>query len=223
MFTSGGLCNNIGMNKYLVSILFAFSVLFPSAAWAQFAKNSLRRVSNATRLQQAVFKASLRAKLPRWGVAVRVPKQALNPGQTLLTPARVVPLQTPANRLFLTQVETLFNKVQKAGLTRADVAALLAAAWVQENGKGFYHSQAALARDLHRFYGDEGPLYEMGGSRVRMYALPVDGILYQPEEYHTPLVLKADEYFVIYDVVNKTGQLVENTPGVYNAFKEVEE
>ncbi len=53
--------------------------------------------------------------------------------------------------------------------------------------------------------------------------LPVDGILYQPAGYKTPVVLKADEYFVIYDTQSRTGKIAEHTPEVYAFFKSQEQ
>ncbi len=83
-----------------------------------------------------------------------------------------------------------------------------------------YTQQEKLAQDLNAFYnGKADILVGPDGRAVKLYALPADGILYMPEECSTPLVLNASDYFVIYDVVAKTGKIAENKPEVYNSFK----
>ena len=57
------------------------------------------------------------------------------------------------------------------------------------------------------------------GREVKLYALPVDGILYKAPGYKVPVVLNSNEYFVIYDVKAQTGKIAENRPEIYNIFK----
>lgn len=87
-------------------------------------------------------------------------------------------------------------------------------------GRGFYGGAKRLAKDLHAFYGGKGTVWvRRDGKEVKFYALPVDGILFQPEGYAKPLVLNSDEYFVIYDIKEQTGWLAENKPSVYEAYR----
>ncbi|MBO5911394.1 MAG: hypothetical protein J6Q05_04295, partial [Elusimicrobiaceae bacterium] len=87
-------------------------------------------------------------------------------------------------------------------------------------GKAFYETQAQLARDLDTFYQGQAEVYVgPDGREVKLYALPVDGILYQPVGYKKPVVLNSNEYFVVYDVTAKTGKIVDNRPEIYNLFQ----
>ena len=95
--------------------------------------------------------------------------------------------------------------------------------WMGPKGEHvLYANQNDLARDLDKFYQGQADVYQSPGGRpVKLYALPVDGLLYGPAEYEVPLVLNADEYFVVYDMLSKTGNIVENIPQVYNLYKRV--
>lgn len=87
-------------------------------------------------------------------------------------------------------------------------------------GRGFYRSATALANDLHLFYGGKGAVW-MGrkGNKVKFYAMPMNGILFQPEGWSKPLVLNSEDYFVTYDIETQQGRILENRPSVYEAYE----
>ncbi len=79
-------------------------------------------------------------------------------------------------------------------------------------GQAFYEDQSALARDLNTYYDGSGIAVNVGGRLAKLYALPVDGILYKPAGYSEAVVLSSADHFVVYYPKTKTGQLAENTP-----------
>lgn len=93
--------------------------------------------------------------------------------------------------------------------------------WLNQPGeRAFYTNPTQLAKDLDAFYeGDTNILISPDGREVKLYMLPVDGILYQPESYEEPISLHSRDYFVAYDITNQTGQLFENKSTVFGLFK----
>ena len=93
--------------------------------------------------------------------------------------------------------------------------------WLNQPGeRAFYTSSTKLAQDLDAFYeGDTNILVSPEGHEVKLYMLPADGILYQPETYQEPVSLHSRDFFVVYDIVNQTGKLVSNTSLMYNLYK----
>ena len=83
-----------------------------------------------------------------------------------------------------------------------------------------YRDQTALARDLDSFYNGQADIYVgPDGRQVKLYLLPVDGILYKPTGYTDAVVLNSDEKFVIFDVASQTGKIADNIPEVYKLFR----
>ena len=210
------------MKKYTL-ILSVLSFLLPAPAFAQF-KNPARAAANLTRLERNIAQVT-HAKTSPKDIAVRVPKKVIPGGYTVLS-ARPVPLkQTPANYSFVQNVQHILSQIKGSGFHKHEISRMIADLWARSTpglaagGSAFYDNQTTLAQDLHAFYAGHGPLYRApGGHAVKMYSLPVDGILYQPAGYKHPVVLNAKDYFVLYDVDTQTGQLAENKPEVYQSF-----
>lgn len=209
------------MKNYFLSVLL-ISLVGSLPAFAQFKSPSLKAV-NTKRLQRSLAQVQLGKTLGT--VPARVPKSVL-PGKTVyLTPVAIPRTVTPANQAFLENLNNVFAQIKHLGYSKAQVSKLMAELWVSptrhspHNGKGFYDDQNELARALHSYYHGLGTLYiSPAGRQVKLYALPADGILYQPVGYSRPLVLTAKDYFVVYDINEQTGQIAKNIPQVYNLF-----
>ena len=87
-------------------------------------------------------------------------------------------------------------------------------------GKAFYESETELAQDLNTFYRGKGVVVEhpVTKQNVKLYWLPADGILYKPAPDKPAVVLSPEKYFVVYDMENKTGQIVGNSPVMQRLF-----
>ncbi|MBO5911393.1 MAG: hypothetical protein J6Q05_04290 [Elusimicrobiaceae bacterium] len=110
----------------------------------------------------------------------------------------------------------------KKDMTTASWFPWIAYDWIKAHGERvLYEDQSQLAYDLDIFYKGEGDI-RIGpdGHKVKLYALPVDNILYQPDGYRKPVALNSSDYFVVYDVTAKTGKIVDNIPEMYHLFKE---
>ena len=217
------------MQKYIVTSLFILSMMIPSAAFAQFGKGSSRALLNTKRLEHAVRKAAAAPKIPRYmGIKVPVSNTLVTGGQIVLFPVISPTSQTPANYSFVKTMVPLEQWFKEIDVERSEIARMIAISWQRTPGefppgaKAFYQDQSVLARDLHQFYSGKGPLYRApNGRQVKLYALPVNGILYQPAGYKMPVVLNSYEYFVVYDVEAGTGQLAKNTRALYSTFEEI--
>ena len=115
-------------------------------------------------------------------------------------------------------------KSVKIKLSDVEVRRALANEWIQRPGQNvgagvFYDNQAQLARDLNEFYGGSGSAVEVGGKLLKLYALPIDKILYKPAGRNIQ-VITSEEYFVVYDPAAKTGQLVKKTPETLQQFSQ---
>ena len=217
------------MHKYIFTSLFILSMMIPSAAFAQFAKGSPRALLNAKRLERAMRKATATPKIPRYiGIKVPVSNTLVTWGQVVVFPIISPTIKTPANYSFVKTIEPLEQWFKEIDVERSEIAKMIAISWqrtpgeFEQGAKVFYRDQSVLARDLHQFYSGKGPLYRApNGRRVKLYALPVNGILYQPADYEVPVVLNSYEYFVVYDVEAGTGQLAENTRALYSSFEEI--
>ncbi len=113
-------------------------------------------------------------------------------------------------------------KSVKIKLSDVEVRRALANEWIQRPGQNvgagvFYDNQAQLARDLNEFYGGSGSAVKVGGKLLKLYALPIDKILYKPAGRNIQ-VITSEEYFVVYDPAAKTGQLVKKTPETLQLF-----
>lgn len=199
------------------------SVLVPSAAFAQFAKSPLHAARNRANLERALKKATL---APRTSLTVTVSPTLVPGGRVQLTPVHLPKITTPANDTYVRMVRPLVGWFRDIGLSKPEVERVVATSWKNIPGefapgaKAFYQDQSTLARDLDRFYSGQGSVFiGPGGKKVKLYVLPVNGILYQPAGYKEPVVLNAKDYFVMYDMQSKTGQLMECEPGRYRMFK----
>ncbi len=187
----------------LVSVLFVAS----TPMFAQF-KEVAKQVKNMIRLEQSVQRAVwhrfngkmiIRAWVPEYFVA----------GQEIGLTGAIYPFQiTAANVSFAYKVDN----TPKLTAFEVGTQFILGGEDTLPVGKAFYEDQNELAQDLNRFYEGQGVVRMEGKRTVKLYSLPVDGILYKPAGYKEPVVLQADDYFVVYDMDGNTGKLVENTP-----------
>ena len=207
------------------AILLLVLCLSGTSAFAQFGKNLVKAGVNARNLERIVAKAGQHSTIGR--AVVSVPTKVVSSGYVVLT-VRAIPTEiTPANASFASLVHKIGDGSFASGKLLEERAGWVANEWgnvgphgAPSKGKGFYEDQTALAKDLDNFYhGQAEVMIGPDGREVKLYTLPVDGILYQPVGYITPLVLLSDEYFVIYDIASQTGKLAENTPEIYGMFK----
>lgn len=203
------------------SILICLIVLLAGGTniFAQFVKGSAEAAKNLENLDRVITRASKGAVLGRPVVTIPAGVVAGNTvGLLRVTMPKVV---TPVTQSYIKLLNTNFVPGLSAYPTPESVADALAHEWVGKNGERvFYENQAALAKDLDAFYkGDAKVFVGVDGHKVKLYTLPVDGILYKPLGYRTPVVLNSKEYFVIYDIESKTGQIAANEPEIYNTFR----
>lgn len=87
-------------------------------------------------------------------------------------------------------------------------------------GKAFYEEESQLARDLNTFYQGKGVVVRspINGHRIKLYALPVEGILYKTSALQTPVVLSPQKHFVTYDLEDHSGQIMGNVPQFVRLF-----
>lgn len=189
-------------------------LLLPAAAFAQF-KNLPKASRTAKNLSAAVERKTLQQISKPTLIQSFVPKE-FAPQQSINVTGAVRPLQaTAVNAGFLYMLK------HNPGVPAHEVGGrfLLGHAGEPPAGKAYYTSQTELAQNLNTFYKGQGVVKQgPDGRNVKLYALPVDGILYKPVGYSRPVVLKAEDYFVIYNMEEKTGQLVENTPQMRQLF-----
>ena len=83
--------------------------------------------------------------------------------------------------------------------------------WAERYGdRAVYTDLNVLARDLDAFYDGKSDIYiDPQNRRVKLYTFPVDGIVYRPAGYQ-PIVLKADEQFIVFDIESQTGRMEPN-------------
>ena len=209
------------MKKTVIGTLVAAFILSGTHAFAQF-KDPAKAAKNLANLDRVVASAT---KKPSLGPA-KLPSSMVAPGNAGLTRAILPKTITPVNKSYFKFVQTWYGpkwdlspystlkSTAKALKDRIEKSAL----------RPFYTRQEKLAQNLDEFYqGKADMLIGPDGRKVKLYALPADGILYKPEGYSTPLVLNANDYFVIYDVEARTGKIAENKPEVYNLFKQASE
>ncbi len=202
------------MNKMRIGSGVAVILLASPCAFAQF-NNPAKMARNWTNLQRVVARTT--QIQPVTTVISWVPSRFVKGGKIGLSPLPLPQQLTPVTRSILTKVK---GPVEVKHMHRLANQFVLWAYGEHGYGKAFYDDQTQLARDLHNFY-DAQPDTFIGpdGHEVKLYALPVDGILYKPLGYKTPVVLNPDEYFVIYDTQTDTGKIAQNKPEVYNLFK----
>ena len=198
--------------KTIISLLTILAV--PGAcAFAQFTSTPARSALNARNIKQVLVR---RLSEVSAGFSVRVPTHVLKEGYVYLRPVTMPLSITPANRSLFSKAEANSHSYPLRSLAIDFVSRPVKS----ELDRAFYEDQSTLARDLNAFYEGKSPIYRgLDGHVVQLYALPVDGLLYKPVGYQVPVVLNSNDYFVIYDVKNKTGHIADNTPEVYNLFK----
>lgn len=212
------------MRKIVVLGVSSFLFLTGNHAFAQF-KQLARSAQNMKRLQSFTARGAADTLLKsNW--RVKVPTHVVPTGEISVLPVRFPKQITPVtvvliDKLFTNCSVSLTNSqaITTIGNHLARAKGLQFALGENPVGKAFYENQSELARDLDRFY--EGKSEEKigpDGHVVKFYPLPVDGILYKPVGYQVPVVLSPENYFVIYDVQTKTGQIADNTPQVYELF-----
>lgn len=214
--------------KWMMCASVAVLLLAAGQAQAQFGRMAEAARINAARLNRFTASRVTRASRPIVP-AVRVPKGVLTNGAQWVQ-ARVPVLPRVGNKVnasYLYLHQSVLSKARQQGMNLTDTEAqeIMARVWFVGTedggaavGKAFYEDQSALARDLNEFYEGSGIEVEVGGQLAKLYALPADGIVYKPAGYSEPVVLLAEEDFVVYYPRTKTGQLVKNTPEMREAL-----
>ena len=202
------------MHKTVVSSCVAVLLLAAPNAFAQF-KNPAKAAKNLANLDRVV--TAVAQKASRGEIVAWVPARFVPSGQVLLQPVQMPIVRTPVTASLLHKIPASANALHVKALSSQFI---MGAYGEHGYGKAFYEDQTELARDLVAFYDGKletriGP----DGHEVNLLALPVDGLLYKPAGYKTPVVLNSQDYFVIYDTQTATGQIAKNTPEVYNLFK----
>ena len=229
------------MKKTVVWSCLLFLVASGTVSFAQFqlAKQSLEKgvenaaVRNLAKLQEVTARSAQRL-LSENPIVLTIPQGVYQ--QNMYLGVRNIEIPTPGTltESYLNlQHDILKNLNAKAPsgvkFTPKYAQRVIAQRWINgtkgsPRGKALYTNQAELARDLDNFYqfykATPTVTRAPSGRIVEIYELPADNILYKPVGYRVPVVLTAREYFVIYDVQNKTGQLVKKTPATLAAFAE---
>ena len=201
--------------KIVVSLLTV--LLVPGSAFAQF-KTKAQAAKNLANLDRVVARATKGVVIGR-PVVTDLPPGLVRGNAIGLLRVKMPKAITPVNKSYVTFLNNKFQELSTFP-TPESLAGITANEWAPNSQRVFYQDQAELARDLNKFYdGKADVLISPEGRKVKLYALPVDGILYKPVGYTDPVVLNSSEYFVIYDVAAQTGRIAENTPEVYNLFK----
>ena len=196
------------MKKRVISSLVAVLLLCTVPAFAQF-RNMAEGAKNLANLDIALTRATQRAVIGR-PVVNHLPL-GIAPNAVGLLRVKMPKVVTPVNHSYVQYV----NRVGVENLK------LIPHDWVGPKGEHvLYDNQTQLARDLDAFYNGEADIYVgPDGHSVKLYALPVDGLLYKPQGYEVPLVLNSNEYFVVYDLETQTGIIAQNTPQVYKMYR----
>ena len=197
------------MKKMIVSSLLAVLLVPGTQVFAQF-KSPMKAAKNWDNLRRIVVNAVHNPKAPR--IISWVPARFVK-GEKIGTSVVQVPQKiTPVTRSMLIKAGKSADAKHMQLLANQF---LLGTPGEHGYGKVFYEDQSELARDLNEFYHGNADVYEgPDGRKVKFYMLPVDGILYKPLGYKTPVVLNSNEYFVIYDTQTGTGTIAENKPEV---------
>ncbi len=232
------------MKRSIVGTLVVAFILSGTQAFAQF-KLSPKSAKNLANLERVVARA---AHPPVSGrpVANRLPEGWVSGNAMALLRVKMPKTITPANKSYATLLNRQFMELKstmagKSGMVRfgeksymnvpafqdistpANLANIVADGWTWF-GSPIYEDANLLAKNLNEFYdGNADVLIGPDGREAKLYTLPVDGTLYKPAGESTPLVLNSNEYFVVYDVQNQTGKIMENKPEVYNQWGRLED
>lgn len=199
-----------------------FVLLVPGTqAFAQF-KNPALIEKNLANIDIIIERATKGATLGR-PVITELPPDIVNGKAVGLLRVKLPKQVTPVSESYTRFLDAAYKAVSPsyAYPTRESMVNIAGASWVGKNGeRAFYTDQNQLARDLDNYY-KETTQVRIGpdGREVKLFMLPVDGIVYKPVGYRDPLVLNSKDYFVIYDVASQTGKIADNKPEVYNLFR----
>lgn len=206
----------------ILALLAANSPAFAQGFWKSIGKSGAANlgVQAERKLAMEVLSKSTTGLKP-----VRIPAY-LNMGTKVYVNSIKMPKADFTTVSYLYKVKNLSNKAKEAGvnLNEVEIRCALADEWLHGPGQNlgvghvFYEDQAQLARDLNTFYKGSGTAVQaFNGRLVKLYTLPVDKILYKPAGRALELISN-EEYFVVYDVAGKTGQLVKRTPETLKEF-----
>lgn len=213
------------MQKQVTSfLLFLFISFLTMPASAQFAPMSARAAKNLANLDRMVANATKQAH-PSVRI-VNVPAGIIKGNRVALS-RPVFQSNVVERGPVIASLRSVEPNIPKGSYGNVVKFFEYPQAWLNVGGKAVYTDQTELAQDVDHFY----QVYEENSSRfvapgfrlTKLYMLPVDGILYKQTGYATPVVLKADEYFIIYDTETRTGKIAEHTPEVYAFFKSQEQ
>lgn len=192
------------MNKIL-SLMLCAGLMFSAQPACSQIKSTVKALRNLSNLGRALAHAAEKSRPRIRAVSKLVASQAFHATH-----------KTVVGQSYARYARRHFSDVS-AELTPVKISQK----WLEQPGeKTFYTDLSVLARDLNAFYeGDTDVLISPDGREVKLYMLPVSGILYQPAGYKEPIYLNADDYFLVYDINKHTGQLVENAFFVYETFR----
>ena len=180
------------MQKIIASSLLAVLLVPGTCAFAQF-KSPAKTVENLISLQKIIARASRPSAVGRQ--VVPVPAGLIENNKVALTGVSVPTRMMPVNKSLDFYIRQGAESMQL--LADSDVRKKLSqmpGQWVAGGGKAFYADQTQLARDLDAFYkGNTHVLVGPDGREVKLYALPVDNILYRAPGYKIPVVLNAQD------------------------------
>lgn len=206
------------MKKIAVSSLVIVLVVSGTHVFAQF-KNPAKATKNLTHLERVIARAAQPARLGY--PVVQLPAGVVTGNAVGLSWVKAPQAVTPVTQSYNKHLKQILAPSYTVKIDLEIAAKTAIHEWMgQTNNQGvFYTDQSQLARDLDAFYEGNAETYiGPDGREVKLYALPVNGILYQPAGYAQPMVLNSNEYFVIYDVASRSGKIAENIPEVYNLF-----
>lgn len=209
----------MNIRTVLLSALLATAMVSPASA--QFLKESERAFRNLRNIDNLITRAGAAAgRASTESLRVSIPDGILKGNYTVLTAAQLPAQITPANASLAYQYANMSKSDARNRLQDDLLNYPLQEAWLLSGGQGFYQNQSQLAHALDFFYDGRGVTRKFGRKTVKLYTLPVEGILYKPVGYTDPVLLNSDAYFVVYEPDTQTGQLVENTPEMLRLFSE---
>ena len=146
-------------------------------------------------------------------VKVQAPARLVAQQQVLLKGVAVPQSVTPASISFLHKLKN------HPGVSAQQMGSwfVLGHAGQSPVGTGFYDDPTRLAQHLNQFYQGQGVVVKspVNGHSIKLYGLPVDGILYKPQNYDTPVPLLSDKHFVAYDLEDGTGHIMGSTRSMW--------
>ncbi len=208
------------MQKLVVSSLLAVLLVPTTQAFAQFI-NPAMTARNLANLERVIARAAKPSSIGRPVVTLPPNVVAGNKvGVLRVNPPTTI---TPVTKSYATFLRRNFEVLGPSAAypTMKSVASIMASKWAKKGDHVFYTDQTKLAQDLDAFYNGNADirLDPVTGHEVKLYALPVEGILYKPVNYKTPVVLDPKDYFIVYDLTTHRGKIVTNVPEAYNMFK----